>query len=107
MKKLYLFLTVAIALSASAQTNFSLLLDGTSGLVNIGTPNPNGSSYTKEAWIFPTSVAGPRNIISSLNSPLFLNGGPLDGGQGGSFSLVADPTTYTVNVWVHVALTYD
>jgi hypothetical protein len=95
------------ALLATAQTNFALNLNGTTGYVTIGTPISSNASYTKEAWVYQTSSTGSQNIISSPSTPFWISGGTLSAGQAGSFSLVTDPTVFPVNTWVYVAVTYD
>src|SRR5690606_3314667 len=95
-----------LALSASGQSNYALNLNGTNQDVAIGAPVATGSSYTKEAWIYATSVTGSRNIVSSLNAPFWISGGTLYGGQAGNYSRVSSPSMPT-NRWVHVALSYD
>ena len=102
-----LALSSFLALFAEAQTNYTLLLNGTNQFVTIGTPLSNNSSYTKEAWIFVTNSSGSRNIISSTNAPFWLNAGALSAGHGGNYSQVVDPVTITTNKWTHVAVTYD
>jgi hypothetical protein len=94
------------ALMASAQ-NYALSLNGTSGYVTIGTPLSSNGSYTKEAWVYQTSSTGSQHIVSSLNTPLWINGGTLSAGQAGSYSLVTASTGIPVNTWVYVAVTYD
>lgn len=92
---------------AIAQTNFALNFNGTNQYVSIGSPISTGSSYTKEAWVYATSSTPARNIISSSDAPFWINSGTLSGGQGGSYSLVTDPSPFPTNRWVHVALTFD
>jgi hypothetical protein len=94
-------------LGADAQISYALTFNGTSQYVNIGTPLSNNTSYTKEAWVYVTSTTGSRNIISSSNSPFWLNAGQLSAGHGGSTNQVVDPATITTNKWTHVAVTYD
>jgi Concanavalin A-like lectin/glucanases superfamily len=94
------------ALLATAQ-NYALSLNGSTDYVTIGTPLSSNGSYTKEAWVYQTSSTGSQNIISSLNTPLWINGGTLSAGQAGSPSLVTAPTAIPVNTWVYVAVTYD
>jgi|GEM_PF-2918745 len=86
----------------------SLDFDGYSTYVDIGTVIPNNSSYTKEAWIYPTAYSA-GNIITSNNSPFWLNGGNLAVANGfaGTNTQVTDAATIPLNTWTHVAATYD
>src|SRR5580692_9132630 len=110
MRKKLLIIIVILqlpALLATAQTNYALNLNGTNAYVTIGAPIPSNGSYTKEAWVYQTSSTGSQNIISSASTPFWISGGTLSAGQAGSFSLVTDPTTFPLNTWVYVAVTYD
>ncbi len=107
MKRLLLPGFVFLCMHAGAQSNYDLLFNGSDQYVSIGQPIPNGSSYTKEAWVYTFTTAGPNNIISSLNTPLWLSSGRLVAGQGGNFSVVVDPGAFPANQWVYVAVTYD
>jgi len=108
MKLFLIFCITVITVEAAAQSNYSLNFNGTSQYISIGTPLSNNSSYTKEAWVNLTTVTGNRNIISSTNAPLWINGsGLLNGGHGGNYSQVIDAATFPVNKWTHVAITYD
>jgi hypothetical protein len=102
-----IFILELPALFATAQTNFALSLNGSTDYVTIGAPLSSNGSYTKEAWVYQTSSAGSQNIISSAATPFWISGGTLSAGQAGSFSLVTDPTTFPLNAWVYVAVTYD
>ncbi len=90
-----------------SQTNYAIGLNGTNQWASIGSPIPNNSSYTKEAWINVTSIGGAQNIISSSGAPFWFNGGILSAGQGGSYSIVTDGVSFTANKWTYVAVTYD
>lgn len=108
MKQILLFCITLLAVEATAQSNYSLNFNGTSQYISIGTPLSNNSSYTKEAWVNLSSVTGNRNIISSANAPFWINNsGFLNGGHGGNYSQVIDATSFPVNKWTHVAITYD
>jgi uncharacterized repeat protein (TIGR01451 family) len=88
----------------------ALNFDGSNDYVPIGSLIPASTSYTKEAWIFATALGGGRNIVSSVqnNSPFWIDtSNRLAAGHNGSFSQVSDTTTFTQNVWTHVAVTYD
>ena len=108
MKQLTQFIAVILTtFTATAQSNYCLSLNGTNNYVTIGTPLSTNSSYTKEAWVYQTTSSGARNIISSVSTPFWINGGILSAGQAGSYSAVTDPGSFPLNVWVHVAVTYD
>jgi len=107
MRKLLLFPSTLFIIVTNAQTNDALSFNGTNNYVTIGTPLSTNTSYTKEAWVYLTTSAGARNIISSLNAPFWINGGILSAGQAGSFSLVTDASSFPLNTWVYVAVTYD
>lgn len=106
MRKTFFIPIFLVALSATAQ-NYALSLNGTNNYVSIGTPLASNTSYTKEAWVYQTSSTGAQNIVSSLNTPFWINGGILSAGQAGTYSLVTDGTTFPLNTWVHIAVTYD
>lgn len=103
---LLLTLLVLSSLMITAQ-NYALSFDGSNDYVTIGQPIPNNSSYSREAWVYPTNVSASRNIISSSNTPFWISGGYLNAGQAGNYSLVTDPVALIINTWVHVAVTYD
>ena len=106
--KLFLSLCITIVtVEAKAQSNYALNFNGTNQYVGIGIPLSNNTSYTKEAWVYSTSNTGSRNIISSTNAPFWINAGILQAGHGGNYSQVTDATTFPLNKWTHVAVTYD
>ncbi len=107
MKQILSLFFVCISFLSEAQTNYALSFNGSNQFVSIGSPIPNASSYTKEAWVYAFNGAGAQNIISSNNAPFWLNNGVLSAGQSGSFSLVTHATAFPLNRWVHVAVTYD
>jgi streptogramin lyase len=82
-----------------------LNFDGVNDYVNIGNVLPANSSYTKEAWIYPTSTSGAKNILSSPSHVFWINDGDLKGGTAGNQELVF--TSINENTWTHVALSYD
>jgi hypothetical protein len=84
----------------------SIVFNGTSTFVPIGTPLSNGTNFTKEAWVNADVVAPARNILSSANNVFWNNGSTLSGGVGGSFSLVTS-ANFPTAVWRHVVLTFD
>ncbi|HTE26190.1 LamG-like jellyroll fold domain-containing protein [Flavitalea sp.] len=105
MKQIYLLIFATISLNAQSQTNHALTFNGTSNVVNIGTPLATGASYTKEAWVYLTTHSGPRNIISSVDVPLWIDNGFLRAGQAANYDHVRDATLFPINQWVHVAVT--
>jgi len=84
MKKLLPILLILPSIATIAQSNYALTFNGTNNYVSISTPLSNGSSYTKEAWVYLTTSSGARNIISSLNTPFWINSGILSAGQAGA-----------------------
>jgi uncharacterized protein YjdB len=94
-----------IVTSGVSQTGLNL--DGNNDHIVIGSPLPSGSSYTKECWVFVTALSGTRDLISSADARLYISGGMLTAGQGGSSAVVADITPFPLNMWTHVALTYE
>jgi hypothetical protein len=84
----------------------SIVFNGSSTFVDIGTPLSNGTNFTKEAWVNANIVTGARNILSSASNVFWNNGSTLSGGVGGSFSLVTS-TNFPATVWRHVVLTFD
>ncbi|MES2702917.1 MAG: Ig-like domain-containing protein [Bacteroidota bacterium] len=86
-----------------------LSFDGTNDYVSLGSIAL--SSYTKEAWIYVTGT-DRNNIISSVDSASALwapaaYGRRLSSGHNGVFNSVQDPTPLDLNMWYHVAVTYD
>jgi hypothetical protein len=84
----------------------SIVFNGTSTFVDIGTPLSNGTNFTKEAWVNANVVTSARNILSSASNVFWNNGSTLSGGVGGQFSLVTS-TNFPASVWRHVVLTFD
>jgi hypothetical protein len=74
--------------------------------IDLGQPLESGTNYSKEAWVFSTSSTGPRNIISTLESPLYVSITELKGGVGNDYGYVAS-AGFTENIWRHVVLTFD
>jgi hypothetical protein len=85
----------------------SIVFNGTSTFVPIGTPLSNGTNFTKEAWVNADVVtAGGRNILSSASNVFWNNGSTLSGGVGGTFNHVTS-ANFPTAVWRHVVLTFD
>jgi hypothetical protein len=104
------FFCIAAFGSASAQTGQTLNFDGVDDYVSL--PLAFSGSYTKEAWINPTtaSLTGFPNIFTGSNATgtaLFLNAGRLAAGHATSFNQVVDPAPLVAGTWYHVAVTYD
>jgi len=85
---------------------FALNFTAGDDYVVIGNVTPAGQSYTKEAWVKALSTSCD-NIISSNQNPFWLTGGTLRAGNGNSYTVVSDPAAFPVNVWTHVAVTYN
>ena len=88
---MYILLFAFLSFKAQSQTNHALTFNGTSDLVTIGTPLASGASYTKEAWVYLTTNIGPRNIISSVDVPLWVDNGVLKAGQAANYNQVKTP----------------
>jgi hypothetical protein len=84
----------------------SIVFNGSSTVVPIGTPLSSGTDYTMEAWVFSSSSIGSRNIISSSSNVFYISAAELRGGVGGAFTLVSS-ANFPTNVWKHVALTFS
>ena len=74
------------------------------------------NAMTLEAWVYPTAnQSGWRTIMQKQTDAYFLtassNDGPLRNAGGGTFNgnvaNTISPTGLPVNVWSHVAVTYD
>jgi hypothetical protein len=113
MKKLIFTLTLFCLLSFKgiAQPATGLDFDGANDYVFCG--NVLSPSYTKEAWINTSSLAGFNNIISSAGTGQHafwapsIYGGRLSAGHNFTWNFVQDPNPLPTNIWVHVAVTYD
>lgn len=84
----------------------SIVFNGTSTYVDIGTPLSNGSNFTKEAWVNADVVTNSRNILSSASNVFWNNGSTLSGGVGASYTLVTS-SSFPAGQWKHVVLTFD
>jgi len=85
----------------------SIVFNGTSTLVPIGTPLSNGTNLTKEAWVWDDGAGdGSRNILSSADNVLFLSGSTLNAGVGGGYTLVSE-SSFPTGAWRHVVQTFD
>jgi hypothetical protein len=84
----------------------SIVFNGTSTFVPIGTPLSNGTDFTKEAWVNADVVTSARNILSSASNVFWNNGSTLSGGVGGTFNHVTS-ASFPATVWRHVVLTFD
>lgn len=83
-----------------------LNFDGINDYINASNLIPSGSSYTKEAWIKPSSVYS-NNIISSSTAAFWFWQGYLQSGNGGGFAEVGYQASSLANKWSHVAVTFD
>ena len=84
----------------------SIVFNGSSTYVSLGTILGSGSNFTKEAWVFADVLTSGRNILSSQDNVFFTNNTTLHGGVGGQYLLVASPS-FPTGVWRHVALTFN
>ena len=86
----------------------SIVFNGSSTFVPIGTPLSAGTNYTKEAWVYDDGPGqNSRNILSTEDDVLFISGGVLYGGVGGSFNVVDVGSSLGTGVWRHVCLTFN
>jgi uncharacterized repeat protein (TIGR02543 family) len=84
----------------------SIVFNGSSTYVSLGTPLASNTNYTKEAWVKTDVLSGSRNIISTNTSPLYLSNSTLNGGVGGSYTIVSSGS-FPANEWKHVVLTFN
>ncbi|MEP6675431.1 MAG: LamG-like jellyroll fold domain-containing protein, partial [Ferruginibacter sp.] len=89
------------------QTGRALNFDGTNDRVDL--PFVVSNSYTKEAWVFATSSTQDNNIVSGASTALWVPTatGKLTAGHSSGFNQVQDPAAFAINVWTHVAVTFD
>ncbi|MBP9849776.1 MAG: VCBS repeat-containing protein [Flavobacterium sp.] len=89
-----------------------LNFDGTNDYINLGNILP--TSYTKEAWVYTTSLSLNTNFISGgvsdgkhcLWAPTGYSN-RLSAGHNEVWDHVQDPTPLALNTWYHIAVTYD
>lgn len=74
--------------------------------VSIGQPITTGSSYSISAWVNASNLSGARNIVSSLNSPFWVNNGTLSAGVGGNYTAVTS-ASFPTGVWKFVSVTFN
>ncbi len=101
----FLSLSFSYTNKANAQAGEALNFDGVDDYVSV--PYNVSGSYTKEAWINPSSLAGFPNILSGNNTALYINGGVLAAGHLFPYTDVQDITPIATATWTHVAVTYD
>ncbi len=110
-RKFFLGLSFLLLLSATninksfGQAGEVLNFDGVDDFISL--PFNLSGSYTKEAWINPTSLSGFPNILSGNNSTLYINGGLLSAGHTLPYTEVQDITPISTGVWTHVAVTFN
>jgi len=93
----------------------SLTFNGTSDYVSIADTNDLDftSGMTLEAWVYPTSVSPNPTVILVKQHVYFLFGSytggfPMVGfASGGSNRLLSGVSSLPLNVWTHLAGTYD
>ncbi|MBM7565896.1 LamG-like jellyroll fold domain-containing protein [Paenibacillus sacheonensis] len=107
-------------LSNVTRSNDALVFNGTNSSVNLGNPSALNftGKITMSAWIKPSSITGAGAILyhqqTSGDFPqmvLRINGSTLEGGSysisSGTHFVSMPLTSGDLNVWMHVALTYD
>ena len=115
-QKLLLTITLWLALlgSAWAQNNNSLHFDGIDDYM----PGPeiNSTTFTLEAWVYPTALGKDQAIISTLSESekdgMELHIGPdnipvITVRNGNEWLGVKGKTIVAANKWTHIAATYD
>lgn len=73
---------------------------------SIGQVVTSNSSYSILAWINPFTVSGAHNILSSENSPFWINAGTLYAGVGGNYTEVSH-VGISDGTYYFVAVTFD
>src|SRR5262249_19679228 len=100
--------------TTSGKIGSALVFDGTSAMVNIAqSPSLDlSTAMTLEAWVYPTTLGGWRDIIYRANDSYYLSGS--GGGEpavgatfAGTNSNLFGPGALPLNAWSHVAATYD
>jgi prepilin-type N-terminal cleavage/methylation domain-containing protein len=96
--------------AASRVGSYAGFFDGATNWLTL--PNIlNTSAYTKAAWIFPTNLGNPNNIMSGDAGNVFWMPAPpygkLSAGHNGAFTVAQDAVQVTTSTWYHVAVTYD
>jgi hypothetical protein len=107
-KNLLIVLPIVMYWNATvAQTGAALNFDGTNDYVSIGAQLTANSSYTKEAWIYPTDVSDDHNIITSSSNAFWIYNNKLTAGNNDDYTFVSDTIDLPASKWTHVAVTYD
>ncbi|MBL7942694.1 MAG: hypothetical protein JNM00_08000, partial [Flavobacteriales bacterium] len=68
---------------------------------------PSSSSFTKEAWVLPTSSNTYQAVVFSNSNPLWLVDLRPTCGDINSWYQIQDPNPLPLNQWSHIAMTYD
>lgn len=84
----------------------SIVFNGTSTYVPIGTPLSNNTNYSIEAWVNASAIDQSHNIVSSENNVFWIAAGTLYGGIAGNYQQVSS-ASFPTNIWKYVALTFD
>lgn len=85
----------------------AMRFDGGNDYLYSGYYIPSSSSFTKEAWVFPTSSNSNQAIIFSQTNPLWLVNLRPTCGDVNSWYQIQDPNPLPLNEWSHLAMTYD
>ncbi len=114
MTKITKALMVVLALLCfhTTRTQAQALNFGAYSYITIGDILPDNQSYTKEAWIrvYNYHSAHGSNILSAFDFPFWLENGVLSAANNygaTAAATVTDTGGIALNVWVHVAVTYD
>lgn len=90
----------------SAISGGTMVFNGTNANVAISQPIQTGSDYSISAWVYANNVSAAHNIVSSFNSPFWVNSGTLYAGVGGSYQLVQS-SSFPTNQWKFVSMTFN
>ena len=86
---------------------------GLNSYLSAGETFPAGSSYTKMMWVYRTGsgIGGGGNLMSGDAGHVFWapdnEGKKLSAGHNGGWTQVQDTDSLDLNVWYHVAVTWD
>jgi len=97
----------------STENGGSLVFDGTNDYADVGSSASilSSTTYTKMAFVYPTSHSTSNNIISGGNTgqhAFWLAGGnKFQAGHNGNWSIVVSNSTVPLNTWTFGATTYS
>lgn len=80
--------------------------NGTDTYVNLGSTFSGLSAFTKEAWVLRRNTVGNQNVLSSADTVFYWFQTQLNGGVGGSYSVVSTIES-RVDTWMYISCTFD